>query len=112
MLNYDYGKDEDGDSVHWQGIAAYLKYQATDKVAIVPRVEWFDDHAGFSTGTAQTLKEFTLTFEVKPTSNFWWRIEYRGDFSDKEVFETSSGGSSKNQQSFGLSWVYSFSTKS
>lgn len=113
ILNYDYGKDSvDGDGVNWQGIAAYLKYQANSKVAIVPRVEWFKDSHGFSTGTAQKLKEFTLTFEVKPTDNFWWRIEYRGDYSDQEVFETSSGGSSKNQQSFGLSWIYSFSTKS
>lgn len=112
MLNYDYGKDSvDGDSVNWQGIAAYLKYQANSKFAIVPRVEWFKDSHGFSTGTAQKLKEFTLTFELKPVDNFWWRLEYRGDFSDQDVFETSSGGSSKNQQSFGMSWIYAFSTK-
>ena len=43
MANYDYGHDTnatDGSSVHWQGVAGYLKYQANKYVALdsAPRV--------------------------------------------------------------------------
>jgi hypothetical protein len=112
MLNYDFAKDSvEGAGVNWQGVAGYLKYQANDKFAVVPRVEWFKDRDGFATGTAQNLKEFTLTLELKPASNFWWRIEYRGDYSDQAVFETDSGSFEKNQHSIGFGLIYAFSTK-
>jgi hypothetical protein len=41
-----------------------------------------------------------------------WRIEYRGDFSDQEVFTTDSGAPKKNQQSISFGFLYSFSSKS
>jgi hypothetical protein len=109
MGNFDVGKD--GDS-KWWGVAGYLKYQATDMVAVVPRVEYYDDQNGFSTGIVQKLKEATVTLEIKPASSFMWRIEYRGDFSDQEVFTTDSGAPKKNQQSISFGFLYSFSSKS
>jgi hypothetical protein len=109
MGNVDVGKD--GDS-KWWGVAGYLKYQATDIVAVVPRVEYFDDKDAFSTGIMQKLKEATVTLEIKPASSFIWRIEYRGDFSDQAVFATDTGGSKKNQQSISFGFLYSFSSKS
>jgi hypothetical protein len=111
LANYDYGHDGGADA-SWQGIAGYLKYQATPLVAVIPRIEYFDDPDGFSTGTPQGLTDFTLTFEVKPGDNFIWRIEYRGDFSDTAVFETSGGEFKKNQHSIGFGFLYSFSSKS
>jgi hypothetical protein len=109
MGNVDFGKD--GDS-KWWGVAGYLKYQATDMVAVVPRVEYYDDKDAFSTGIVQKLKEATVTLEIKPTGGFMWRIEYRGDFSDQAVFTSDTGAAKKNQQSISFGFLYSFSSKS
>jgi Putative beta-barrel porin-2, OmpL-like. bbp2 len=78
---------------------------------VSPRIEWYDDPSGFTTGAAQTLKEVTGTFEVKPTDALIWRIEYRHEFSDSPVFETGSGAFKKTQSSIGFGVLYSFSTK-
>jgi hypothetical protein len=112
MANYDYGKDTvAGIPVHWQGIAGYAKLQASKWLAVSPRFEWYDDPSGFTTGAAQTLKEVTGTFELKPSDALIWRIEYRHDFSDSPVFETGSGTFKKTQSSIGFGVLYSFSTK-
>jgi hypothetical protein len=113
MANYDYGRDTvAGASQTWQGIAGYAKIQATKMVALVPRVEWFQDKNGFTTGTAQNLTDATVTLEIKPADNFMWRIEYRGDFSDKSPFVDSVGKAQKNQNMLILGFLYSFSSKS
>jgi hypothetical protein len=112
MANYDYGKDTiAGTKVHWQGIAGYAKVQANKVVAFSPRVEWYDDPSGFTTGAVQKLKEVTGTLELKSTEGFMWRIEYRTDFSDSAVFKNQSGALKKNQSSIGFGVLYSFSTK-
>jgi Putative beta-barrel porin-2, OmpL-like. bbp2 len=112
MANYDYGKDTLlGTGVHWQGIAGYAKIQASPIFAVIPRVEWFDDPDGFTTGTAQTLKEVTVTGEVKLADNLLWRIEYRHDSSDVASFKKSAGDLSKTQNTIGFGLMYSFSTK-
>ena len=109
MANYDYGKDTAvGSSVHWDGIALYAKFQANSWVAVVPRWEWFEDPQGFMTGTAQTLKEGTVTLELKGVDNFIWRIEYRGDFSDQAVFKKDTGDMKTSQHTFALGVLYSF----
>ena len=113
MANYDYGRDTVANvSQTWQGIAGYAKIQATKIVAVVPRVEWYQDKNGFMTGTAQNISDATLTLEIKPADNFMWRIEYRGDFSDKAVFTQSVGAPVKNQNMLILGFLYSFSSKS
>jgi hypothetical protein len=114
MANYDYDHDTiAGQSSTWQGIAGYLKYQASKYVAVVPRVEFFKDTDGFSTGvTGQNLTDASLTLEVKPADNFIWRIEYRGDFSNKSPFVNNDGAAKKNQQTITFGFLYSFSSKS
>jgi Putative beta-barrel porin-2, OmpL-like. bbp2 len=129
MANYDYGHDTlatptlgfpAGTSVHWQGIAGYLKYQANKYVAVIPRVEFYNDPQGFTTGfttglaggQGQNLTDATMTLEVKPADNFIWRIEYRGDFSSKSPFIDSTGVLKDNQQMFMVGFLYNFSTKS
>ena len=118
MANYDYGRDTlpavgkvPKQNVHWQGVAGYLKYQANKWVAVIPRGEWYEDAQGFTTGTTQKAKEFTFTVELKPTDNFLWRIEYRGDYSDVAFFKNASGVFKKNQQSIAFGLLYNFSTK-
>jgi Putative beta-barrel porin-2, OmpL-like. bbp2 len=109
MGNLDFGADG---GAHWQGYAGYLKYQAAPKFAIVPRYEFYNDGDGFSTGTAQNLREFTTTLELKGADNLLFRIEYRGDWSDHDVFTSSSGTAKSNQQSISFGLLYSFSSKS
>jgi hypothetical protein len=111
MTNYDYGFDHltNGGKVHWQGIAGYLRYQATKKWAFTPRVEWFDDHDGFSTGTAQRLKELTMTGEYKFKPNFITRFEYRTDWSNQLFFPKSDPTVFAKSQSTvlaGLIWTF------
>ena len=111
-LNYDYGQDKvAGSTVKWQGVAGYLKYQATDRFALIPRVEYFDDRDGFSTGTAQKVKEATLTAEFKHKDGVIMRLEYRGDFSDVPFFLKNTTEAVKNQSTVTVGFVYAFSTK-
>jgi hypothetical protein len=112
MANYDYGKDTIGGvKGHWQGIAGYAKVQANKWVAFSPRLEWYDDASGFSTGTVQKLKDVTGTLELKSSDSFIWRIEYRSDMSDQAVYKNHAGAMKKNQSSIGFGVLYSFSTK-
>jgi hypothetical protein len=112
MANYDYGHDTvAGVGGHWQGIAGYAKLQANKTIAVIPRFEWYDDDAGITTGTPQTLKEATLTLEAKALDNLLWRIEYRGDFSDQDVFKNGNGAFKDSQHSIGFGMLYSFSFK-
>ena len=111
MANYDYGKDSiAGAPVSWQGIAGYLKVQATPWFAIIPRVEWLDDPDGFTTGSSQTLKEGTLTGEVKLANGLLSRVEYRRDVSNVASFATSTGQAT-SQGSFGVGVLYTITSK-
>jgi len=112
MANYDYGVDTfAGQAVHWDGVAAYAKVQATKRLAIGPRVERFTDPDGFMTGTAQTLTEVTMTGEVRVADTLLWRVEFRRDVSDAASFKTDTGAFVKQQSTIGFSLLYSFSTK-
>jgi len=100
-INYDYhqqrhqspasnpnsGLFPDGTLTAWQGVAAALRVQATDKWAFAGRGEWFQDRQGHSTGVAQKLKEVTFTGEYKLAEGLLTRAEYRHDWSDQPYFE-------------------------
>jgi hypothetical protein len=112
MANYDYGKDTSaGVPVSWYGLAGYLKIQATSRVAIVPRLEFFKDPDGFMTGTKQTLKEGTITGEVGLAPGLLARLEYRRDVSDVASFATGSGIPASSQGSFGIGVLYTLTSK-
>jgi hypothetical protein len=88
-LNFDYGRDKNvGPGANqWTGLAGAARYAIGKKSAIAGRLEFFNDMDGFSTGTAQTVKEFTLTGEYKLTDWLMTRAEFRTDWSDKSFFE-------------------------
>ena len=112
MANYDYGHDTvNGLGGHWQGVAGSARFQATKIFAIAPRFEWYDDNAGFTTGAVQTLKEATVTLEAKALDSLLCRLEYRGDFSDQNVFKEHDGTFRDHQHSIGVSMLYFFSVK-
>jgi hypothetical protein len=121
-FNYDYGHDAGAPcptqssptcSVAWQGLAAYLKYQASPVFAVIPRYEWYKDRDGYTTGLSQTVQEFTLTAEVKHKDGVLMRIEYRGDYSDNPFFiKQADTALVKTQNTLSIGFVYAFSTKS
>ncbi len=112
MANVDFGKDRVSSAdVKWHGVGGYLKYQPNSWFAFVPRYEHYSDPDGFTTGTAQTVQEVTLTGELKPKDGVMMRIEYRRDFSDAAFFLTNTAETVKAQNVITIGFVYAFSTK-
>lgn len=110
-LNYDYGRDGvAGEGISWQAMALYLRGQLTPVFAVAPRFEWYDDADGFITGVDQTLKEFTLTAELKHSQGLIFRAEYRRDWSDQNYF-VKNERAVNNQNTFTVAFVYAFSSK-
>lgn len=113
-VNYDYATQKDamavGDDAKWSGVAGYVNYKFNDQWRTSLRAETFDDTDGFRTGTptAQTWKEVTATLAYMPYEHVELRAELRGDRSDKDVFEQTSGAAKDNQDSIGLEAIYKF----
>jgi len=99
-LNGDYGQNRNVNFAGtattnlstWEGIAGAFHWQATSKWAFTPRIEWMDDQNGFTTGTPQNIREFTLTGEYKMLEGLEWRAEYRHDWSNAKVFLNGTDG--------------------
>jgi Putative beta-barrel porin-2, OmpL-like. bbp2 len=111
-VNFDYGRDKNvgqGSAV-WYGLAGAARYALTKKFALAGRLEFFDDRDGFSTGTAQTVKEVTFTGEYKVKDWLMSRLEFRDDWSDQPFFQ-KNGGTSKNQPTVVLGMVAFFGPK-
>lgn len=99
-VNFDYGQNRDkinslgqGDGVHagWGGVAVAGHEQITGTQALSGRIEFLDDQKGFATGTTQTLKEFTGTYEYKMKYGLLSRLEYRHDWSSEPTFHKENG---------------------
>jgi hypothetical protein len=111
-MNYDYGRDTvAGSPVTWQGVAGYLRYQPKPWFAITPRVEYYGDPNGFTTGVTQKLKETTLTMEFKHKDGVLLRAEYRRDMSDKPFFLKDVSSLVTHQDTLTVGIVYAFSSR-
>ena len=122
-LNLDYGQNTSPLSLsestsitettaNWYGIAGALHFQPTSKWSFTPRIEWFKDSEGFSTGRAQDLKEITLTGEYKMLAGFLARLEYRHDWSNQPFFDRGiDPASSKSEDTVALGFVGFFGPK-
>lgn len=108
-LNYDYGQNrksvEDGQGHYtaaglgrWEGIAGAAHYQMTARSSLSPRLEYFIDPQGFTTGRAQTLNEFTLTYEYKMLKYLLARVEFRNDHSTIDFFDKGQRPASVQNQ--------------
>jgi hypothetical protein len=110
MVNVDHGTDEvDGDDVKWHGVAGYVRWRPRDYWALAARAEWYDDDDGFTTGLAQTVKEFTLTSE-NTLKGLLFRLELRRDMSDEAYFINDDEEAVKSQTTVTFGLVYSFSS--
>jgi hypothetical protein len=117
MANYDYGHDRlmnSPSSVHWSGIAGYIKYAMNDKWTVAGRGEYFNDHDGFETGATQNLSEFTVTLQRMLAAKIISRLEFRRDMSSADVFPYRSGPPSyspvDSQNTVTLGLIYAFSS--
>ncbi|MBI1955926.1 MAG: porin [Acidobacteria bacterium] len=118
MTNFDYGMDRAftgfpkiGEKhIHWIGTASYLKFQVTPTFALIPRFEFYSDPMGFTTGTRQQLKEFTITPEFIVSNNLVMRFEYRHDWSNEPTFTTSGDPKDdpKKQDTLGVGLILKF----
>ncbi len=112
-FNFDYGTNKSiAGRQNWTGFAAAARYQLTNRLAFAPRAEIFDDMDGFSTGTAQRVKEVTLTGEMKIVEGLLSRLEFRRDFSDQPFFNRGANDPlSKGQTTLTIGLIAFFGPK-
>jgi hypothetical protein len=88
-------------------VAGAAKFSPFKKWSFSPRLDWFADSTGFSTGLSQQLKEVTMTAEYRPLSYLITRAEYRRDWSDQPFFDRGATlGASQEQNTFLLAWIF------
>ncbi len=111
MANVDIGRDTvNGQTAAWQGVAAYGRFTVLPSWALTPRVEIFEDRDGFMTGTAQTIREITLTSEHTLVTGLSIRLEYRRDWSTEDFFEYKSDQYRPRQNTFLVGFVYALAS--
>lgn len=119
VLSYDWGKQQHADvggvsspDLDWNGVAGYVNYAFNDQMRLSVRGELLDDKDGFNTGTAQKVKEGTVTFGYSPVKSFELRLEARYDKSNEVTFLKSVHGSNQtfddHQTGFAVQGVYKF----
>jgi hypothetical protein len=112
LENFDYGAGDmmpGVNSVYWTGIATYAKYTFNSQYAFAARYEYYNDHYGFTTGTAQHINEFTLTFQRVFAHDLISRLEFRRDISNVPYFPRGVAELVKNQNTLELGLMYVFS---
>jgi hypothetical protein len=75
-----------GRGANWQGGGAYARYAFSDRHAVAVRAEQFRDPDAGISGVAQTLREATLTCELRPRERLILKLEMRYDRSTARVF--------------------------
>ena len=78
--------------------------------AITPRYEIFEDRDGFATGTAQTIREITLTSEHTLLKGLSLRVEYRRDWSTEDFFEYKTDEFRSSQNTILFGFVYALAS--
>ena len=89
-----------GDGSNWYGFTVIGKRALTDKLALVGRVERFDDEdqVNITTGLTHPFRGngFSIGLDVTPHAKFQWRTEFRG-FSNKDaIFPDTDGAVSSH----------------
>ncbi len=110
LANADYARDRGlGPDVRWYGVSGALRAQLSPKWSISPRLEWFADPQGASTGVAQDITDATLTVERMLAPGLLIRAEYRVDRSTEHFFPSASGDMRRTQQTIGVGLLYGWS---
>jgi putative OmpL-like beta-barrel porin-2 len=110
VANADRGSEQGGlvtgENAVWSGIASYVRFSVTPTFAVTLRGESFDD-SGIRTGIDQTLREVTLTPELRLTPSLLIRADARIDHSNRAVFEKDLGFA-RSQSTILFDAIYSF----
>jgi hypothetical protein len=113
--NYDYGRGDHMtgvvDPVYWTGIAAYAKYALNSKYSVATRYEYYNDHYGFTTGTAGHIQEITGTFEHPFASHIISRLEFRHDVANNPIFTKGTSSPVNSQSTVTAGLVFLFDTR-
>ncbi len=114
LANFDYGTASEqvgGDDADWTGLSGIVTLggglldESLADWSFALRGEWFSDPDGYRTGIEQDLREVTGTFKWQMTENLQARLEFRHDWSNKDVFH-DGGGYSDDQDSMIVEFAY------
>ncbi len=113
LANFDYGtqSEVDGEDADWLGLSGIvtlgggLMGEGLADWSFALRGEWFSDPDGSRTGIEQDLREVTGTFKWQMTENMQARLEFRHDWSNKDVFNDGSSYTD-DQDSMILEFAY------
>lgn len=115
MANTDYGRgDRMAGIIHpvfWTGVGGYVKYAFNSKYAVATRYEYYDDHDGFTTGTAQNFNGITGTFERTIASHILSRLEFRRDMSNRPTFIRGNNNPVMAQNTAAAGLVFMFDSR-
>ncbi len=86
--SFDLGAQDlpNADDASWRGVGVYARYAFDPRQALAIRAEEFRDPDAGISGAAQTLREATLTYEVRPRDTLTFKLETRYDRSTAPVF--------------------------
>lgn len=112
QLNADLARDRGlGPGAGWHGVSAAVRAQLTPEWAIAPRLEWFADPQGASTGVIQDVTEATLTVQRAIVAGLAARAEYRVDHSSTAFFPSRDGAARQWQQTVGVGLFYGWTSR-
>jgi putative OmpL-like beta-barrel porin-2 len=96
------GASNGGESSSWYGFTAIGRRALSSHVALVGRVERFDDEdqVNIVTGLSDPFRGNGLSFgvDVTPYSRFLWRTEWRGFSNADSVFPSADGGATPSSR--------------
>jgi hypothetical protein len=113
--NFDYGRGDrvttSTKPVWWTGVASYAKYALNNKYSIATRYEYYNDHYGFTTGTAGHIQEVTGTFEHPMATHILTRLEFRHDMANNPVFTKGASTPVREQTTMTAGLVFLFDSR-
>lgn len=93
---------------HWYGFAGAFKFSPVEKWSFSPRLEWYNDPDGATTGVRQRMAEFTLTGEYRMAKWAAARAEYRNEFSNVPFYQQGNGSSLQRDRQVFLAGITLF----
>jgi len=111
-LNYDWGKEDhaglNGENAIWQGFAAVVNYNFTDRFSAAGRGEFFNDWNGARTGVSQRLWEMTGDLKYLITQHLYIQGEFRADVSSDTPFQMNKTGLAGDNELVSMNLTYLF----
>jgi hypothetical protein len=81
---------QQGSLANWNGMALYWQNDLTRKFSVNLRQEFWNDPQGSQLGTPARVRSFTITPEYRITDNWIYRLDFRFDKADHNVYQHGS----------------------